>query len=166
MNKLTKNTVISATGVAAAALMVGAFAAPAMASTGHDWSGDNTSTSVSKWYSYAQHSSTDISNVSPVVVAPEVSVGDVLGGGILNGDILDGNAVASGNDVTAPIASGNDTAIGSGNDTAIGNNNGNGNSVSTDVSDLVDNTLGSTVDVNGLVDDIMGSIDLGAILGR
>lgn len=68
--------------------------------------------------------------------------------------------MASGNQVTAPVtapvASGNDTAVGSGNDTAVGNGSGNGNSVGTSVSDLVD--------VNGLVDGVLNSIHLDAIL--
>lgn len=53
-----------------------------------------------------------------------------------------------GNDVTAPIASGNDTSV--------ANGNGDGNSVGTSVSDLVD--------VDGMVDGILDSVDLNTIL--
>ncbi len=77
----------------------------------------------------------DISNESPVVVAPEV------------GDIGSGNAIGSGNDVQAPIGSGNETNVDLG-----------------DVSDVadVDGIVGDVtdvVDVDGIVGDVTGSVD-------
>lgn len=160
-----KKTILASTGAAAAAvLIVGAFGAPAMADTtsSHDSTSSWTQTTTDLT-STIEGIVGDISNSSPVVVAP--SVGDI---GV--GDIGSGNAVASGNDVTAPIASGNETAVGSGNDTAVGNNSGNGNSVGGDTSigsevgDLVDNV--TDLDVDGMVDNILDDVDLNSILGR
>ena len=82
----------------------------------------------------------DVSNESPVVVAP----GDI-GSGNSTGDIGSGNAIGSGNDVQAPIGSGNETNVDLG-----------------DVSDLVDvdSTVGDiTGSVDGMVDDVTGSVD-------
>lgn len=118
----------------------------------------------------------------------DIANGDIANGGIVNaplvdgpllddsltsdiGDVASGNAVASGNDtsveapvdvpVEAPIGSGNDVEapVGSGNDTSVGDTGtgdiGTGD-IGAEVNDLVDNTL----------DDAIGDIDLGAILGR
>lgn len=127
-----------------------------MASDNGDWS----SFSKSSTRTSTSHQATD------TVVAPDVDIlgGDILGGGVLNGDI------ANGNDVAAPVLSGNDTAVGSGNDTAIGNVSGNsvdGNSVGnvgTEVSDIVDNATGTSVsdlvDVNDILGDIGGWVNL------
>ena len=179
MNKITKKTAFATTGLAAAALLTVGFAGPAMADTSSD-SSTSSFTSLSDKDTRGELSSKishlistgSLSNESPVVVAPEVGVGDVLGGGILTGDLLSGNAVASGNDVTAPvtapIASGNEVTapVASGNDTAVGNNSGNGTSVgeigdvTSEVGDLVDNVT----DVDGMVDGIIGDIDLQGVL--
>jgi len=156
MNNITKKTILGTTGVAAAAFMVAGFAAPAMADTtsSHDTTSSWSQTTTSLLDNVSAIVG-DISTSSPVVVAPEI------------GDIGSGNAVGSGNDITAPIASGNDTAIGSGNDTAVGNNSGNGNSVGGDTSvgsevgDLVDGVL----DVDGMVNDVLDDVDLNSILG-
>lgn len=79
----------------------------------------------------------DISNESPVVVAPEV------------GDVASGNAIGSGNDVDAPIGSGNETNVDLGD--------------VVDVNDIVDSTL-DEVNVDGIVDDVMAEIDLDSFL--
>ena len=113
-------------------------------------SDNGDSSSISKWSSRTSttHQTTN------TVVNPDV---DVLGG-----DILNGNAVGSGNEFNAPLLSGNDTAIGNGNDTALGNVSG--NSVSTGVSDLFDNSSTSSftdlVDVNDILGDVSGSLGL------
>jgi len=162
---ITKKTAFGATIAAGALIVVGA-AAPAMASEGHGWNGgDSTTSSYSKSYTSTSHKNTEI----PVVVAPQVDVlnGDIANG-ILGGDILNGNAVASGNEVTAPVASGNDTAIGSGNETAIGNGSGNGNLSGNEVSDVVDNVTDTSVsdivtdvvDVDDILGDVSGWVDL------
>ena len=156
MNKITKKTVFGTIGVAAAGLLALGAAAPAMASTGSDSTWDTTTSSYSStsWMKNDAHLLTDltgsigdVSNDSPIVIAPEVGVGDILGG-----DIASGNAVASGNDVTAPVASGNDTPIASGNDTSVGNDAslGNGNSVGTEARDLgnIDGTVDGMVDAD------------------
>ena len=73
--------------------------------------------------------------------------------------------MGSGNDVTAPLLSGNDTALGNGNDTAIGTVSG--NSVGTEVSDLVDNathaSVSDIVDISDVIGDISGWVDLKGI---
>jgi len=138
-------TAIGATAAAATLALVG-VAGPAMAS-------DGDYTSISKWSSRSDtsHSTTN------TVIAPQISVG--------NGDLLNGNSVGSGNDVTAPLLSGNDTALGNGNDTAIGTVSG--NSVGTEVSDLVDNathaSVSDIVDISDVIGDISGWVDLKGI---
>lgn len=84
----------------------------------------------------------DISNESPVVVAPEV------------GDVASGNAIGSGNDVQAPVASGNETNVDLGDAVDVND--------LVDVNDIVDSTL-DEVNVDGLVDDITGDLDLGSL---
>ncbi|MBG6055340.1 hypothetical protein IWX81_001751 [Salinibacterium sp. CAN_S4] len=174
---ITKKTAFGATAAAAALVVVG-IAGPAMAS-------DDTSDGSSKSYSY--NSSTEV----PVLISPDVT--------LLNGDnfnellnAANGNALFSGNDIQAPIASGNETAIGSGNETAVGNVSdvANGNDVSTDVSDVVDNVTDVsdvadvsdvsdvsdvtdvtsnvsdvTSNVSDLVGDITDSVNLDGMLG-
>ena len=142
---MNKKTAIGTAATAAALIVVGA-AAPAMASDG-DYS------SISKWSSRATSTTTD----TTTVFAPSVDV--------LNGDLLNGNSVGSGNEVNAPVLSGNDTALGNGNTTAIGNVTG--NDVSTSVSDLVDNathtSVSDIIDVNDVIGDVSGWVDLSSI---
>lgn len=156
MNNITKKTAFGITGAAAAALMVAGFAAPAMADdTASSWDHSTTSTSTST--SLADLFRTgDVSNDSPVVLAPSVDAGDVLSG----------NALLSGNDVSAPLASGNDTSVSDlGTVSDIGNGSvGNGTSVSggdigASVDDLVDGgTIGTNVD--NLVGDILADLGI------
>jgi len=142
---ISKKTAFGATAAAAALIVVGA-AAPAMASD-------------TDYSSYAKNSArTSTSHqTTNTVVNPDI---DALGG-----DILNGNALGSGNDVSAPLLSGNDTALGNNNDTAVGNVTG--NDISTDVSDVVDNSVGSSVtdlvDVDGILGDVTGSLGLSGI---
>lgn len=138
---MNKKTAFGTAAAATALVIVGA-AAPAMAADG-DYS------SISKWSSRATSTTTD----TTTVFAPQT---DVLGG-----DILNGNDVGSGNSVTAPLLSGNDTAVGNGNSTAVGTVTG--NDIGTSVSDLVDNaTQGSLTDAVD-VSDIFG--DIGSWVG-
>jgi len=162
MNKMTKKTAFGITGAAAATIMVAGFATPAMADdTTSSWdyssSTSTTSTSLADLFRTG-----DVSNDSPIVLAPSV------------GDVGNGNHLLSGNEVNAPVASGNETVlnnvasgnsasdIGSGN--ANGNANGNGAWVSggdigTSVDDLVDGgDIGAHVD--NLVGDILASVGL------
>jgi hypothetical protein len=146
MNIITKKTILGTTGVAAAALMVGGFAAPAMADTSHESTSTWTTTSTSLFESLDRIVALgDVSNSSPIVVAPEVSTGDVLSG-----------------DVTAPVASGNETSAGNGNSTGNGTSAGNGTDVSNSVDDIVDSV--TDVDVSDIVDDVTGDLGLDDIL--
>jgi hypothetical protein len=179
-----KNAAFGITGVAAATLAVAGFAAPAMADTTESESTWNTDSSTTTEFSEYQLDLLDGigyttgSFNSPLVIAPEIGVGDVA-----SGDIASGNAVASGNDVTAPVtapvASGNDVTapVASGNDTAVGNGSANGNQAGAEVSDVVDSSSDLTsgisgsvsdivdsVDVDGMVEDVTGSLDLGGLL--
>ena len=199
MNKITKKTAFATTGLAAAALLTVGFAGPAMADTTSD-SSSSSFTSLSDKDTRGELSSKisdlistgSLSNESPVVVAPEVGVGDVLGGGILTGDllggdVLSGNAVASGNDitapVTAPIASGNDVTapvtapVASGNDTSVEapvtapitapvTAPVTGGDTSTDIGAGVSDLVDSVTDVDGLIGDVTGGLGLDSVLGR
>ena len=152
---MNKKTAFGATAAAAALVVVGA-AAPAMAAD-YDYS------SLTK-----SSSRTTTTHVEPTtVLAPNV---DVLGG-----DILGGNSVGSGNSVDAPLLSGNETAVANGNETALGNVSGNDVStgdvstgdINSDVSDLVDNatdlSVGDFVDVNDILGDVGGWVDVSGI---
>jgi hypothetical protein len=194
MNKFSKKTAFGITVAASAALVVG-FAAPAMASTSHNTPlGDSSTHSSSSSVTQAQLDALrtvttgitggDISTWTPLVVSPEVGVGDVASG----------NAVGSGNDipllsgntVSAPVASGNETGIanndanGSANGNGNGNATANGDSISSSVKDLVNNTtkdlgLGNitgnsatatpTTGASGSLGDVTGDLGLGNLLG-
>jgi len=155
MNNITKKTAFGIAGAAAATLMVAGFASPAMAddtTSSWDYSSTSTSTNLADLFRTG-----DVSNDSPVVLAPSVDAGDVLSG----------NALLSGNDVSAPVASGNDTAVSDiGNISDVGNVSdiGNGTSVSggdigTQVDDLVDGgNIGANVD--SLVGDILADLGI------
>ena len=160
MSTMTKKTALGITGAAAATLMVAGFATPAMADdTTSSWdyssSTSTTATSLADLFRTG-----DVSNDSPIVLAPSI------------GDVGNGNAMLSGNDVSAPVASGNETVL---NDIASGNSasdignvsdigNGNGTSVSggdigASVDDLVDGgDIGANVD--GLVGDILADLGI------
>ena len=149
MNNITKKTAFGVTGVAAATLLVAGFATPAMAddtTSSWDYSTTSTSTNLADLFRTG-----DVSNESPVVLAPSVDAGDVLSG----------NALLSGNDVSAPVASGNDTAISDiGNVSDIGNGTSvSGGDIGTQVDDLVDGgNIGTNVD--NLVGDILADLGI------
>lgn len=177
----TKKTAFGLTAATGAALLTVGFAAPAMADTQSSSTDSNDTTATSALNdanlldSAAIHDIFgigDLSNSSPLVLAPQI--GDIASGSV--GDIGSGNALASGNEVTAPVASGNETAVGSGNDTAISDNAvGNVTSdvsdvvdtttdVTSGVSDVVDSTTGVTSDVSDIVTDVTNSVDVGGIV--
>ena len=149
---ITKKTAFGAIAATAALVVVG-IAGPAMAS-------DDTNDSPTSSYSFNSNTET------PVVIAPDVKLlnGDNFNEllNALNGGIGNGNAVASGNNITAPIASGNDTAIGN----VRGVANGNNVSDTSDVSDVSDNSNMSDVTSNAsdLVGDITDSVNLDGML--
>lgn len=138
---MNKKTAFGMTGAAAAALLTVGAVAPAMADDHTSSSSNDTTSSVTK---ILGDTWTDVKTMVPTDVSPEVHIGDVGSG----------NAIGSGNDTNAPILSGNETAVGSGND------------IGTNVSDLVDGSVGDiTGNVSDLVGDATSSVDLGAILG-
>lgn len=139
----TKKTALVLTGAAAAGLLTLGAVAPAMADSGDDNSSSSTTSATKILGDVTAHDFLgDVSNSSPVGIAPQV------------GDVASGNAVGSGNDVSAPLVSGNETSV------------GNGTSVGTDVVDLVDSSVGDiSGDVSDIVGDATSGIDLGAILG-
>jgi hypothetical protein len=149
MNKMTKKTAFGITGAATATMLVAGFASPAMADdTSNSW--DSSSQATTTTTSFADFFRTgDASNESPIVLAPSI------------GDIGNGNVLLSGNDVSAPVASGNETVL---NDIASGNSVS-GNSVS----DIANGTsvsggdLGASVgDLGASVDDLVDGGDIGA----
>jgi len=167
MNKMTKKTAFGITSVAAAAVMVAGFAAPAMADdTTSEYSSSTSATSLTSSLSDLFRSG-DVS--SPIVLAPSVS-------DIGNGALLSGNDVSA--PVSAPIASGNDTSVGdignvsdvanpsvgdiAGGSVETGDVTGgdiSGGDIGTSVDDLVDGgDIGANVD--NLVGDILGDLNL------
>ena len=168
---ISKKTAFGATAAAAALIVVG-ISAPAMADEGE------FSFSKGSQASYSERTTAIVPDID--VLGGDILTGDVLGGDVLGGDIANdlvgnvgnGNAVASGNEVNAPIVSGNETAIGNGNDTAIGNVSdvgnvsdiANGTDIGTEVSDLVDGVLDASVsdivDVDDVLGDVSGWVDL------
>lgn len=95
----------------------------------------------------------DVSNESPVVVAP----GDI-GSGNSTGDIGSGNAIGSGNDVQAPVGSGNETNVDLGGVSDVVDVDDTVGDVSGSVED-VSGTVGEVGDVSGSIDDVTGSVD-------
>ncbi|WP_394771408.1 hypothetical protein [Lacisediminihabitans sp.] len=187
MNNTTKKTAFGIAGVAAAALLTIGMATPAMASSNDSHTANGTATQTRLLGDVTGAlGGTDVdgngiglsnflrganlggsaSNSSPVVLAPQVGVGDVASGGVLNG-----SAVASDNDVAAPIASGNTTPVASGNDVPVANGSGN-TTVSPDVTgnDVTGNSATSSVsdlaDVDSILRGVGSSVDLNSILGR
>lgn len=193
MNKFSKKTAFGITVAASAALVVG-FAAPAMASTSHNTplggGSTHSSTSSSSRVTQAQLDALrtvttgvtggNVSAWTPLVVSPEIGVGDVASG----------NAVGSGNDipllsgntVSAPVASGDETGIANNdaNGSANGNATANGDSISSSVKDLVNNatkdlglgnitgnsaTATPTTGASGSLGDVTGDLGLGNLLG-
>lgn len=191
MNKFSKKTAFGIATVGAATALVAGMASPAMATTSHDSSlGNSSSHSASTTDSRSTSTVTrgqldalrsvttgltggDLKNTSPVVISPSVGVGDVASGNAIGSGndvpLVSGNEVpvasgneANGNSVTAPVASGDESAVG----------NVSGNSISSSVKDLVQTvtsgnsaTSDPTSSVSGTVSNITGDLGLDTILG-
>ncbi|MET3769380.1 hypothetical protein ABIB15_002076 [Marisediminicola sp. UYEF4] len=185
MNIFTKKSAFGAIAVAGAGLIIAGAAAPAMASTSSEQVGSLTSSSdraaqagllenlsVGDLTSNFGLTGGELSNSSPLVFSPEVTTGDVetgdvSTGDVLSGDNLSGNAVASGNDVTAPVASGNDIPVTTPVNAPVTAPvaSGNETSTSSDSGDVVTDVVDGTVDTDALVDGILGDTDLTSVLG-
>lgn len=189
--RTTKKTRLSliAAGTGAAALAVAGFALPANAddhSTSTEESTTTTTTDLTSSFDAFQTWVNDALSVSDnqtvTGVSPDTSVGDVtlvegpLVSDSLNGDLLSGNQtpIASGNDVAAPVVSGNDTNVEAPVDAPVGSGNdvsapieapvGSGNETHNDTDAGV--SVGDIgADVDDLVDSITTDLDLGDILG-
>jgi hypothetical protein len=185
MNNITKKSALGITIVAATTMIVAGFAAPAMASASHDSSLDghaahsvsstkSDSTTNSQWTTTQSQldalrtittgiGTGTASNSSPVVVAPSLSAP------VSTGDIGSGDAVASGNET--PVLSGNTVSVPvlSGNETAAGNNDANGvgngdltGGINASVNNLVNSLTkdvgnsSSSTSSTGIVDSILG----------
>ena len=158
MNKMTKKTAFGVTGAAAATMLVAGFASPAMADdTSSSWDYSSQASTTSTSTSFADFFRTgDLSNESPIVLAPSI------------GDVGNGNHLLSGNDVSAPVASGNETVL---NDIASGNSVSDiGNGTSVNGGDVTGGDIGASVDnlvdggdIGANVDNLVGDIlaDLG-----
>lgn len=173
--QITKKSAFTVAGTAAAALLTIGFAAPAMADSSDTTnSADTTSTSFLNGNGISDNLSPALAaHGAPIVVSPQV--GDVASGNaLLSGNQANGNQVVG--DVTAPVASGNETTAGNVTGNTVGNVTGNtvdttagnvSNSIGATVSDTVDSSVGDIgASVSDVVGDATGSIDLGAILGR
>ena len=157
MNTMTKKTAFGFTGAAAVTLVVASFAAPAMADdTSSTWDYSSRATSTTTSLSDLLRTG-GVSNDSPFVIAPSV------------GDVGSGNAVLSGNDVSAPVASGNETVLNDiasgtsvsdiGNGTSVNGGDVTGGDIGASVDDLVDGgDIGANVD--NLVGDILADLGI------
>jgi hypothetical protein len=209
--RTTKNRLtLLAAGTGAAALAVAGLALPASADDTTSSVEESTTTTTTDltsdydafqtWVSEALNANGSANEVSPNTGVGDVTlvegplVGDVLTGPIGSGNqapIGSGNEtpIGSGNEVSAPVGSGNDTAVdapvGSGNDVSAGNGNsadgnasgneagngnsaGNGNEVGSGNESSTDTgiSVGDIgADVDNLVDDVTSDLGLGDILG-
>jgi hypothetical protein len=170
MNTFSKKTIAVGIATAAtAAAIVAGIASPAMASTGSvsplgggsdKTTSSNTSTVTQAQLDALRDVTTGVTGNSawaPVTVSPSVNLGNVASG----------NAVGSGNDV--PLLSGNTTSI--------ANNDGNGNSITSSVDNLVNQALsGNTASgtststnsgssSNSSAQSILNGLGLNALLG-
>lgn len=175
----TRTVVAGLSALGAGGLLAAGLAMPATAA---DWSNDESTTSTSTWTDILNDvvgtisldnlgtdvvgdvtgdvANGDLTNEAPVTVNPGDIASGPIGSGNQIGDIGSGNAVGSGNDVQAPIGSGNETNVDLG-------------GVDADVNDVVGDVTGSvdgiaedvtgSVDVGGIVDDVTGAIDLGGL---
>ncbi|MDJ0378255.1 hypothetical protein [Cryobacterium sp. PH31-L1] len=187
MNTITKHTnirkitALGITGAAASALIIGGFAAPAMA-----FDGDRTSTSTSTSTDSSSEENRldligDLFNLSGNdstgngVLGNDTSLGGVANGGLVNGplvsdslngdvasgnevgnDIGNGTSVGNGNDVVAPIEAPITAPVDAGNGTDVGGVEG------IDGGDINSGDIDTSVD--SIVNDVLGGLGLG--LGR
>lgn len=172
MRKLTKTGLLGTAGIGAVALAVTGFALPASADDSTTTtSSDQTHTSVEALESLevfqtwiddfiATHGNN--TNAGNVGVDGGVVNGPLVGD-VANGPILSGNdtPIASGNEVNAPVGSGNDVnveaPVGSGNEVGNGNSSDvSTGDVGTEVGDLTNN-IGA--DVSDVVGDVSSDVD-------
>lgn len=162
---VTRAGILTTAGLGAVALTITGFALPASADDDIT-STDESVTSVSTLESldlfqtwvddvlalYGNDTSALDSGVvnGPIVDGPLVS--DVGNGAVLSGN---DTPVLSGNDIDAPVGSGND--VGSGN--VVGSGNDTGVSVGDADADLGDLTTDIGADVDGMVGDISSDVD-------
>jgi hypothetical protein len=167
MRKLTKTGLMGTAGIGAVALAVTGFALPASADdTTTTTSSDETHTSVEALESLDVFQTWI--NDFIATHGNNTNAGNVgVDGGVVNGPLVSDVAngpILSGNDVSAPVGSGNDVSVeapvGSGNEVGNGNNVGNGNTgvgdVGAEVGDLTSN-IGT--DVSDLVGDVSSDVD-------
>ena len=172
---MTRAGLLGTAGLGAVALAVTGFALPASADD-HTSSADETRTSVDglnsldafqAWVHDAIAANENETNAGNIGIDGGLVNGPLVSD-IGNGAILSGNdtPVLSGNDVSAPVGSGNDVGIeapiGSGNDVGNGNVVGSGNDTGVTVGDVgaeVGNvTSDITSDIGAEVDDLVGDV--------
>jgi hypothetical protein len=168
MRKMNRIGMMATAGVGAAALAAG-IALPANAQE-RDWSDESSTTTVtSSFDAFRAWVQDNVLGSGNDLTAGNLGIdGGLVDGPLIsdvgNGAVLSGNhaPVLSGNEVTAPVASGNDTSVeapvGSGNKVGNGNSTGNGNVVGSGNDTGV--SLGDIgADVDDLVGDITGDVD-------
>lgn len=188
MRKMTKAGMFGTAGIGAVALAVTGFALPASADDHTTTtSSDETHTSVEAleslevfqtWIDDFIAANGNDTNAGNVGVDGGLINGPVVSD-VANGPILSGNdtPIASGNDVSAPVGSGNDVSVeapvGSGNEVGNGNSVGNGTDVGTEVgngtetntgvgdvgAEVGDLTSDIGTDVSDLVSDVSSDVD-------
>ncbi len=171
MNAFTKNSTrtskaaAGATAFGAAALLAIGASAPAMAD-------DSTSTDVRGYAGDATATAELIERITSNLVFGDLLGGSIDGGDVNGGDITGGDTSIGdlGGDLVAPIAPevgdvdlggiGNGNAVGSGNE--VNAPIGSGNSV--EVGDITGG-ISDVVDVNDIVGDVTNSVDVDGLVG-
>ena len=162
---MTRAGLLGTAGIGAAALAVAGFALPATADDDiSSWSSDQTHTSVEAIESFDAFQTLLDDLID--TYGNETTTGDVgIDGGLVNGPLVSdiGNGpVLSGNDVSAPVGSGNDTSVdapvGSGNEVGNGNVVGSGNDTGVSVGDVGAEVGDLTGDIGAEVGDLVGDV--------
>ena len=158
---MTRAGLLGTAGIGAAALAVAGFALPATADDDiSSWSSDQTHTSVEGIESFDAFQTLLDDLID--TYGNETTTGDVgIDGGLVDGPLVSdiGNGpVLSGNDVSAPVGSGNDTSVGSGNEVGNGNVVGSGNDTGVSVGDVGAEVGDLTGDIGAQVGDLVGDV--------
>ena len=156
MRKVNRIGMMATAGMGAAALAAG-IALPANAQE-RDWSDETSATTVtSSFDAFRTWVQDNVLGSGNDLAAGNLGIdGGLVNGPLIsdvgNGAVLSGNdaPVLSGNDITAPVASGNE--VGNGNSAGNGNAVGAGNDTGVSLGDI-------GADVDELVGDITGDVD-------
>jgi len=175
MRKMTRAGLMGTAGIGAVALAVAGFSIPANADD-HTSSADETRTSVDAVDSLDAFQGwvwvDDALDANDNTIGNFAVDGGLIDGPLVsdvgNGPILSGNdaPIASGNDVSAPVGSGNDVSVDApvgsgndvGNDVGHGTNLGSGNDTGASVGDVGAEVGDLTSEIGTHVEDLVGDV--------